>query len=317
MNLDDPDALHAEVDRRLGPGRVVRDAPLAPFTTFRVGGTADVLVEVRGHEELAAVLVAAHRSSVPVTLLGGGSNVLIGDRGVRGLVVRARGGGVEPRAEDVVRADAGVTINELVRWTIVRGLGGLEAWAGTPGTVGGAIVGNAHFDGRLIGDEVVSVGVASRAGEIHELAASDMAFGYDESRLQRTDEILVWADLRVTPGRNPGDLRHTARRSLAYRKRTQPLDSASAGCIFRNPDPSRDTIPSGVPPSAGALIDRAGLKGRAIGGACVSEAHGNFIVNTGTATAAQIRDLVRLCRDEVERRFGVVLREEIVYVGEF
>ncbi len=310
-------SLRVELERRLGATRVAQDVPLGPMTTFRVGGTADLLVEVRGQEELATVMVAAAQSDVPVTMLGGGSNVLVGGRGIRGLVVRVRGGSLAMRGEDVVRSDAGVTINELVRWTISRGLAGLEAWAGTPGTVGGAIVGNAHFDGHLIGELVTTVGLVTRTGESLEQPASAMEFGYDESRLQRTDEVLVWADFRVTPGRSPGDLRHLARRSLSYRKRTQPLDSPSAGCIFRNPDPSRDTIPPGVPPSAGALIDRAGLKGRAIGGARVSEAHGNFIVNTGTATAGDIRDLVRLCRDEVERRFGVVLREEIVYVGEF
>lgn len=313
LNREWHEALRAVV----GSEHVTVEAPLGALTTFRVGGPADCLAEVRGRDDLVRVLRIARAAGVPITLLGGGSNVLVGDRGVRGLVVRVRGGAIAMCASDVVRADAGVTMNELVRWTISRGLSGLEAWAGTPGTVGGAVCGNAHFDGRLIGDLVVSAELVAPDGELARVPASAMEFGYDDSRLRRTRETLLSADFAVTPDGSPMELRRVARRSLAFRKRTQPLETPSAGCIFQNPDPSRDSIPADVPASAGALIDRAGLKGRSIGGACVSAAHGNFIVNTGRATALEIRDLVRLCRDEVERRFGIRLREEIVYVGEF
>ena len=120
----------------------------------------------------------------------------------------------------------------------------------------------------------------------------------------------------MSPG-DPAALRAIARESLAFRKRTQPLDTPSAGCIFQNPEPGRDAVPDGIPWSAGALVDRAGLKGAAIGGARVSPTHGNFIVNDGTATAADIRRLIERCRTEVSARFGVTLREEIVYLGEF
>jgi UDP-N-acetylmuramate dehydrogenase len=143
-----------------------------------------------------------------------------------------------------------------------------------------------------------------------------MSFGYDESRLQKTGEILLSADFRVSQG-NPEALRRTARESLAFRKRTQPLDTPSAGCIFRNPEPGRDAVPDGIPWSAGALVDRAGLKGTSIGGARVSPAHGNFIVNDGGATARDIRALVERCRAAVRERFGVELREEIVYLGDW
>ena len=160
-----------------------------------------------------------------------------------------------------VRADAAVSINGLVRWTIHHGCAGLEAWAGTPGTVGGAIFGNAHFSGRLIGDLVESVRVASREGARRGSSpATEMAFGYDRSRLQRTGEVLLSATFRVGAG-EPAALRATARESLAFRKRTQPLDTRNAGCVFQNPDPARDRVPEGIPWSAGALVDRAGLKG--------------------------------------------------------
>jgi len=281
-----------------------------------VGGPADWLIETRNSDEIERALSIARAAGVGVTILGGGSNVLVADSGVRGLVIRPRGGEVRAIDDDRIRADAAVTINGLVRWTINRGIAGLEAWAGTPGTVGGAIYGNAHFKGRLIGELVDSVEVIDAAGHTIRIPAAGMDFGYDRSRLQRTREVAVSADFRSTVG-DPTALRVVARESLAYRKRTQPLEAASAGCIFQNPDPGVDRVPDGIPPSAGALVDRAGLKGAREGGAMVSPTHGNFIVNDGTASAADIRRLIERCRSAVRARFGVELKDEIVYVGEF
>ena len=296
--------------------RVRANAPLAPFTTFRVGGPADWLLETRSSDEIVAALKLAHAAGVPVTMLGGGSNVLVSDAGVRGLVVRPRGGDVRDVDEHHVSADAAVTINGLVRWTIVHGRAGLEAWAGTPGTVGGAIYGNAHFAGHLIGEFVTTVRLAALDGTVTEVPSVAMEFGYDRSRLQSTREVLLSAAFRVSPG-DPAELRAVARQSLAYRKRTQPLESPSAGCVFQNPEQGRDVVPEGIPWSAGALVDRAGLKGETVGGARVSPTHGNFIVNEGAATARDIRALIERCRQAVRDRFGVDLREEIVYLGEF
>ena len=309
------DGFASALRASFGDARVRANVPLAPFTTFKVGGPAEWLVEPRTSTELVAALTAAHQHGIAVTLLGGGSNVLIADTGVRGLVIRPRGGEILKLDDHHVRADAAATINGLVRWTIMHGCAGLEAWAGTPGTVGGAIFGNAHFAGRLIGDLIASVQLAARDGRVADAARGDMAFGYDESRLQGTGEILLSATFIVSPG-DPMALRQTARESLAFRKRTQPLETPSAGCIFQNPQRGRDVVPDGIPWSAGALVDRAGLKGAAIGGARVSPAHGNFIVNEGAATARDIRALVDRCRSEVRERFGVDLREEIVYLGD-
>ena len=311
MSVGFESILHEAFGARVG-ARV----PLAPFTTFRVGGPAEWFLETRRSDELVSAVKLAGRGGVPVTILGGGSNVLIADAGVRGLVIRPRGGTIAAIGEGQVRADAAVTINGLVRWTITHARGGLEAWAGTPGTVGGAVFGNAHFGGRLIGELVDSVRVAARDGTVTDIPAADMAFGYDRSRLQSSAEILLSAVFRVAPG-DPAALRATARASLAYRKRTQPLETPSAGCIFQNPEPGRDTVPDGIPWSAGALVDRAGLKGCAIGHARVSPAHGNFIVNEGSATARDIRQLIDRCRTVVRERFGVVLVEEIVCLGDF
>jgi UDP-N-acetylmuramate dehydrogenase len=301
---------------RVGSDRLRRDVSLSTYTTFRVGGAAEFLFEPRTGDELVAALEIAHESRVAVTLLGGGSNVLIADAGIRGLVIHPKGGDIQRVDETHVRADAAVTINGLVRWTIVHGAAGLEAWAGTPGTVGGAIFGNAHFGGRLIGELVDSVRLADRTGARRTVPASEMAFGYDRSRLQDTGEILLSADFRVSDG-EPAQLRAVARESLAFRKRTQPLDIPSAGCVFQNPERSRDRVPEGIPWSAGALVDLAGLKGARIGGASVSTTHGNFIVNDGSARARDIRDLIDQCRTAVREKFAVELREEIVYLGDF
>ena len=312
-------AVPHEVDRSLTAlfgDRVRRDAPLAALTTFKVGGPADWLIDARSEAELREAMRIAREAGLPVTVLGGGSNVLVSDDGVRGLVIRVKPMDITQPAPDRVRADAGLTINGLVRWTIGRGVAGLEAWAGTPGTVGGAIYGNAHFGGRNIGDLVAAARVITPDGRTETIPASEMEFGYDTSRLQRTREILLWAEFHASTG-NPEALRAVARASLAHRKHTQPLDTPSAGCIFQNPDPSRDQVPEGIPPSAGALVDRAGLKGARQGAARVSDTHANFIVNEGGATAADIRALVERCKQTVRERFGVALREEIVYLGSF
>jgi UDP-N-acetylmuramate dehydrogenase len=298
-----------------GHDRVRQNAALAPFTTFKVGGPADWLLDLHGGEELGRAAEIASQARVALTVLGGGSNVLVSDAGVRGIVVRVHGGEVRALDSSTVRADAGVTINGLVRWTIGRGIAGLEAWAGTPGTVGGAVFGNAHFRGRLIGELIDRVMLVTSAGCLQDVPAIEMEFGYDYSRLHRTREVVVSADFHVTSA-DPAALRAVARESLAFRKRTQPLESPSAGCIFQNPDPVRDRVPNGIPPSAGALVDRAGLKGAREGAARVSPTHANFIVNEGGATARDIRALIERCKTEVAERFGVMLHEEIVYLGE-
>jgi len=293
------------------------EVPLAPFTTFGVGGAAEWFVEARTTDELVQSVRAARALGVSVTVIGGGSNILVSDRGVTGLVVRARTSAIVMAGGSTVRADAGVTLNGLVRWMILRGLGGLESWAGTPGTVGGGVCGNAHYGGRLIGERLSSVSLLARSGDVLHVPAGEMAFAYDESRLQTSGEVLLSADFVVTPGQPVDDLRAVARASLLHRKRTQPLQLPSAGCVFQNPDPERDRLPDGCPASAGALVDRAGLKGHRIGGALVSPVHANFVVNAGGATASEIRELIDLCRHSVHEHFGVHLRTEIVCLGEF
>ena len=309
-------SLGRHLEAAFGVDRVVANAPLAPLTTFKVGGPADWLITVRSADEIRSAWQIAREHRIPIFVIGGGSNLLVDDEGFRGLVIRVHGGEVRQVDESTVRTDAGVTINGLVRWTITHGLAGLEAWAGTPGTVGGAVYGNAHFQGRLISELISRVMLLSRGGDVQTVPATEMEFRYDYSRLHRTGEVVLAADFSVAGG-DPQTLRQTARGSLAFRKRTQPLEKASAGCIFQNPDRARDRIPKGIPPSAGALVDRAGLKGAGDAGAHVSTRHANFIVHDGRATAADIARLIERCRSEVRRQFGVELRDEIVRLGPY
>ncbi|HUR19460.1 MAG TPA: UDP-N-acetylmuramate dehydrogenase [Vicinamibacterales bacterium] len=309
-------ALTEELKAVAGEGRVREHVPLGPLTTFGVGGPADWLVEPDSVEALQAVLRIATDSGEPVVLLGGGSNVLVADTGIRGVVVRPRLIGISQPSSDRVRAEAGVTINGLVRWLIGRGLAGLEAWAGTPGTVGGAIHGNAHYVGRNISDHVIEVGLWAPNAGIIIVPASEMGFGYDTSRLFNTGEVVVWADFSATTG-IPDRLRATARESLAHRKRTQPLNLPSAGCVFQNPQPPLDRVPEGVPWSAGALVERAGLKGATEGAAAISTVHANFVVAGKGASASDVRILIERARDAVRLQCGVTLRDEIVYLGEW
>jgi UDP-N-acetylmuramate dehydrogenase len=303
-----------DVAARLPGVRVERGASLAPLTTFRVGGPADWLVTATRTADIVAAHAVARDLDLPFTVLGGGSNVLVADAGIRGVVVRVHGGEVRQVDEGGVCADAGVTINGLVRWTIGRGLAALEAWAGTPGTVGGAIRGNAHFRGRNIGELVSSVTLLAPDGGPRPVPAAAMAFAYDSSRIQQSGEVVLDATFAVRSG-DPAVLRAVARESLAFRKATQPLHLPSAGCVFQNPVRGVDPVPPDIPASAGALVDRAGLKGVSEGGASVSPVHGNFIVTSPAATAADVRRLIERCRAAVRERFGVELRDEIVYLG--
>ena len=196
----------ADLARRLtatfGGERVRTHVPLAPFTTFKVGGPADLLFEPRSSADMTRALVMAGDAGVPVTVLGGGSNVLIGDGGVRGLVLRPRGGAVSLESPGHVRADSAITINELVRWTVGRGLAGVEAWAGTPGTVGGGVYGNAHWAGHLLSELIESVRLWQPGGTVVDTPAAEMDFGYDRSRLQRTGEVLLSARFIVRARRS-------------------------------------------------------------------------------------------------------------------
>ena len=214
--------LLSAIESVVGAGNARADVMLAPLTTFRIGGCADLLAEPHGEAEVLALLDLARQHELPVTILGGGSNILVSDRGVRGLVIRPRGGSIADEGNGRTRADAAVTMNGLVRWTIARGLQGLEAWAGTPGTVGGAVHGNAHFGGRTIDGLILSVRHANAGGV----------------------RFILSACFALQPGADPCVFAG-ARQSLAYRKRTSLLALQAPGMHLPHPGPGQ--VPPGIP----------------------------------------------------------------------
>jgi UDP-N-acetylmuramate dehydrogenase len=280
------------------------NAPLAQFTTFGIGGPARYLVEPRSVDELVGVLDALSSEGVPFRILGGGANLLIPDEGVRCAVIRLAGELAE-RSCDGARATAGaaVPLGRLVSECAKRGLSGAEGLAGIPGTIGGALVMNAGGRWGRMGDITESANVLARddgrSAVARVLDKAAIRFGYRESSLR--GEVILGAMLALRQD-DPAHVAETTRGCLDEKRRTQDLKAKSAGCAFKNP-------PQG--PSAGALIDGAGLKGARVGGAQVSRIHANFIVNTADATARDVTELINLVRDKVFAVSGVRLELEI------
>jgi UDP-N-acetylmuramate dehydrogenase len=303
--------------RELGADRVERGVPLAPMTTFRVGGPADALFRARTAEELVRAVSVAKRLGIPRFLMGRGANVLVGDLGFRGLVIRSEIGGIEFLDGGRVRAGAGVeTFPDLIDATVARGLGGLHHFVGIPSTVGGALWQNLHFlapaparERTVFIEEVLeSADLLTEEGTRRTVPTSYFEFGYDESILHHRDDVVLSATFRLTP--TPIDeLRRVMRENLEWRDEKHPdlWLYPCAGSIFKKID--------GI--GAGRLIDQCGLKGRVHGGAGIFHKHANIIVNLGGASARDVRALMDLAQTTVSRETGHELVPEIVLVGEF
>lgn len=304
--------------------------PLAAHTVFHIGGPARFFAEARSREDLLSALTAARRLGLPWLVLGAGSNVLVADRGFHGLVVRPVGGALEVRGSEVY-ADAALAMARLAAETIRAGLAGLEWAVGVPGTVGGSVRGNAGCFGSEVKDALKAVSVFNVAsGEGEEWSAEACEFGYRDSTFKRrTGLVILGATWALQPG-SPERGAELVRRFSEERLRTQDIGSPSAGCIFKNVpwarrDVDRERLLGRFPELAafadrpaipsGFLIDQAGLKGRAIGEARISERHANFILNAGGATAEAVLMLIGIAKEYVHRRYGLLLEEEIQYVG--
>jgi UDP-N-acetylmuramate dehydrogenase len=306
-----------ELDRLLGPGRVERNVPLAPYTTFQIGGPADALFRPRDRDELVGGLEAARSAGVPWFLMGRGANILVGDRGFRGLIVLSLFGEIEFLEGSRVRADAGVeTYPDLIDATVDRGLGGLHHFVGIPSTVGGAIWQNLHFlspaperERTVFIEEVVEAAeLWTEEGERRTVDAAYFRFGYDYSVLHDRDDVVLSVTFRLTP-EDPGRLRRIADENLEWRKARHPDLSTlpCAGSVFRKIDGT----------GAGRLIDECGLRGHRYGSAEIYHEHANIIVNLGGATASDVMHLIDLAHDTVLRETGHELVPEISFVGEF
>jgi UDP-N-acetylmuramate dehydrogenase len=290
---------------------------LAPFTTFRIGGPADLFYRARTEEELAGAVLAARELDLPYFVLGTGANILVGDGGFRGLVIRNEILGIDFLAGDRVRAGSGVLIyHDLIDTTVARGLGGLHHFVGIPSTVGGAIWQNLHFlspaparERTVFIEEVVeSADILSAEGDLRTVDRDYLRFGYDYSILHdRADIVLaVTFELEARPA---DELRRVMTENLAWRAERHPdlWLYPCAGSIFKKID--------GV--GAGRLIDECGLKGHQLGNAAIFHKHANIIVNLGGATAAQVRALIDLAQGTVKRELGYELHPEIGMIGEF
>jgi UDP-N-acetylmuramate dehydrogenase len=278
-----------------------KSADLAAATTFGIGGPAELMARPRSRDELAGLLAAAASGGLRVRVLGAGSNILAADEGVGGLVIRLVGRefGFMEGLPGALRCGTGVRLARLVREAAARGLSGLECLAGIPGTVGGALVMNAGGRYGCIGDLVEEIEALDTEGESQVLSREEAGFGYRRSDLGGM--VLTACRLRMTP-ENPELVGRRTREVLAEKRASQPLDEASAGCVFRNPS---DDMP------AGRLIEELGFKGRAVGGAVVSERHANYIVNRGGASCGDVLELIDAIREAAAERRGVELEMEV------
>ena len=277
-----------------------RDVPLAPYTWLKIGGPAQLLIEPRSIEELQAVIRRCYEREVPLRMLGGGSNLLVPDAGVSGAVIRIAGGaftGVSVEGEHI-RAGGGALLSHVISASVAAGLAGLETLVGIPGTVGGALHGNAGTRHGDIGQFLSAVTVVTATGEKCVRMEDELTFAYRQSSINEL--VIVEALFTLTP-EDPDEIARRLRKLWIMKKATQPLSFQSAGCIFKNP--------RGL--SAGALIEQAGLKGTRVGQCEVSDRHANFIVTHENATAADLLKLVDLIRAKVAEAHGVDLELEI------
>lgn len=297
---------------------VLENSPMSLHTTWRIGGPADFLVRAPSPDDLIAAVAWARDEHLPVTVIGGGSNLLVGDRGIRGLVILARTPGeraerllvVEDGGDHVLlRAGAQAPLSWVGRFCCERGWAGMEWAVGLPGTIGGATVNNAGAHGTEQKDHLVSVVVLNNEGEVQTVDREWLAPAYRYTTLKAAARPRPYHVLEVMlrlPKADPNDLVRLAEEHADYRRRTQPT-GACAGSTFTNPPGD----------FAGRLLEAAGLKGFAVGAVSFSTKHSNFIVNAGGGTAAQVRELIATAQARVLERFGVRLEPEIEELGEF
>jgi UDP-N-acetylmuramate dehydrogenase len=284
-------------------GAVRFHAPLAEYTSFRIGGPADVLVEPADAKDLAQLMAQVTAQKLPMFVLGG-TNVLVRDKGIRGVVVSlAQLRSIKEEPGSVLYAEGGVGMPTLMGYAIRRSLAGLEWAAGIPGTVAGCVVMNAGTRLGEMKDSVKAVRIVTPTGMVLDCAAQDIVFGYRRAELPAGIVAGVW--LQLKPGIRP-DIEKVVKDYLRYRRDTQPLTLPSAGCVFKNPPND----------SAGRVVEAAGLKGAHVGDAEVSRKHANFIVNQGHASAKDVLALIRKVRAHVVRQTGVKLDLELKVVGQ-
>ncbi|MBI4128992.1 MAG: UDP-N-acetylmuramate dehydrogenase [Parcubacteria group bacterium] len=306
--------------------QIQKDVLLAPYTSFRIGGPAALFASVRSRAEMRQAVSYAQRRHIPVRVLGGGTNVLVSDAGFPGLVIRAEMRAYRREGRRII-ADAGVSMGELVGFAEKEGLTGLEWAGGLPGTLGGAIYGNAGCYGGEIANSIRAISVLDQRGQVRTVSKRGAHFGYRTSRFKKTGEVILGAEL-ILAHKTPSS--PTPRDTLHARNTDQPIGVKTEGCVFKNVEVLSQPLLAGrafrkkpdmrafvkdlrIP--SGYLIEHAGLKGFRLGNVGVSDHHANFVVNYGSATADEMQILVSLIKQKVRRTFGLLLEEEVQLIG--
>jgi len=320
----------------LGPLRVFENEPLYKYTYFKIGGSARLFFEAKNVEDLKLALETATEHKIPFVVLGGGANVLVSDQGFEGLVIRNRAEGVKLVGikgtinkigkgikSALVWTASGTLMNQLGRFTMDQGLEGLEFLLSIPGTVGGGIKINSHFEvekGEFLGNRLVSAALFdSKTGQVKNVDHEYFNFAYDHSKIQKTGEVVLEAVFRLDNSPDPGALWQKAMDNVKRRNEEQPVGVACSGCTFRNISvqcAKRLKTPN-LTTSAGYIIESLGLKGTKIDGVQISTHHANFIINTGGAKASDVIQLIKLIKEKAKRTYNLDLKEEIFYVGNF
>ncbi len=293
--------------------RLEFDKELAPFTTFKTGGSAKYFISAQSVDDVARAAKGAAQLNLPCFFLGGGSNLLVSDHGYDGLIVRIDVRGLKLFGEAEIECGAGEELGALVDFAAEKSLSGLEFASGIWGTVGGAVYGNAGAFGGDIGSVTAGVTLVDSRGAIRSVGPEYCRFGYRDSYLKTTGEAIVKARFKLKKG-DAGHIRQRIEEILALRQDRHPVDELSAGCFFKNihdPSQAHGKIP------AGRLLEEVGAKRMAVGGARVFEKHANIIVNTGSATSNDICRLADMLKKKVYEKFGVKLEEEVVRLGKF
>jgi UDP-N-acetylmuramate dehydrogenase len=309
-------SANTSVSTPLDRGRLQLSAPLAPYTTFRIGGPADVLFEAQTADELATAISTARQAGIPWFVLGLGANVLIGDRGIRGLVIRNTAAAHTISPEGKLWTESGAVMQDLVLDTVRAGWSGLEHYIGIPSTVGGALWQNLHFLSpaperertMFIAEVFESCEILAEEGDRKVVDAEYVKFGYDDTVFHHRRDVVLSATFQLTKA-DPARLHQILQENLSWRGSRHPWLQVhpSAGSIFKKIE--------GV--GAGRLIDQCGLKGFRVGDAQISHIHANILVNLGYATAADVRALVTHAQAAVKELFGYELQPEVGFIGEF
>lgn len=300
------DQFFTQLKQMMGDGNVLTEEPMSRHTTFRVGGPADVLVRPTV-EQLAGVLGLCREYGEPYTLIGNGSNLLVGDGGIRGVVIELAepAGAIEVNGNEIT-AQAGAMLAKIANTAAAAGLAGMEFASGIPGTIGGAVVMNAGAYGGEMKDILVHVKVLNEQGEEKKLTVEELELGYRRSCILEKHYLITEVTVRLTSGHEE-EIRAKMKELNEKRIEKQPLSYPSAGSTFKRPEGY----------FAGKLIMDAGLRGYTVGGAQVSEKHCGFIINKGGATAADIRQLMQDVAEKVYEQYGVQLEPEVKMTGDF